>query len=359
MAHLDATLWLDWQDTNATNEKRFSEHGVVNIVKNSTPFADYISPSAKTRLAEHSSLRDVKIPVIKDQTVTVVETPGFNFIPDNLTESDEYSFVAYDIFSGFRQYDAEYANNTVNAEFDRNTKMTNIANAMADKKEEILLSVMEARKSQVWDFTTQANQGSEGGTYTFTGSDILTIDKAAQNETMFSPLSAMSHANKLGGNYSVVTSPAGLLVQKQEALKYGSDNEKNLRALGMIPASDMHTSHNIATSANFDGFWVRDGAIGMFSNFPFDFRNGTSIGDHERWSISPVELPFIGSRANIYTNKFSANATGLVGAGEDSNLIMSAGEEMAIWDRFYVVYRYNSDITTRAQDILKIQGLTS
>lgn len=358
MTFLSATEWLNWQDTNATSETRFSEHGVVNIVKNSTAFADYISPSARERLATHSSLRDVKIPVIKDQTVTVVETPGFTFIPDNLTESDEYSFVAYDIFSGFRHYPSLYANNTIDAEFDRNTKMTNVAQAMADKKEEILLTVLEARKSQVWDFTDQANIGSEGGTYTFTGGNILTVDKAAQNETMFSPLSAMSHANKLGGNYSIVTSPAGLLVQKQEALKYGSDNEKNLRALGMIPASSMHTSHNISTAVNFDGFWVRDGAIGMFSNFPADFRANTMVGD-AKWSVSPVELPFIGSRANIYTDSFKADATGLVTSGTDTNLIMSAGEEMAIWDRFYVVYRYNSDLAGKAQDIVKIQGLTS
>jgi hypothetical protein len=30
---------------------------------------------------------------------------------------------------------------------------------------------------------------------------------------------------------------------------------------------------------------------------------------------------------------------------------------MAIWVRFYVVYRYNSDLGTRVNDIVKIQGL--
>jgi hypothetical protein len=359
MAYLDATMWNDWQDTNAKNDKRFSEHGIVNLVKDSTASVDYVSPAAIQKLGESSSLRDVKIPVIKDQTVTVVQTPGFNFIPDNLTTSAEYSFTPVDVFSGFRHYPALYGNNTIEADFDRNVKMTNVANAVADEMESLLATTLTARKSQVLGYTTQLNQGAGSGTYSFTGGDVLTINKAAQQETMFSSLDEIMRANKLGGEYATVTSPAALAVQKLEALKFGEDNQKNIRAMGMIPVEDMHTSHNISTSANFDGYWVRKGAIGMYENFPYDFRNNTTTSGGEQWSISDVEIPFTRMRANIYTNKFAANATGLVSTGTDSNLIMSAGEEMAIWIRFYIVYRYNSDITTRAQDIVAIQGLTS
>jgi hypothetical protein len=362
MAFLDATVWLDWQDTNAQNEKRFSEQGIVNLTKNSTAFTDYISPSARDRFATFSDPRQIKIPVIVDQEVTVVTTPGFEFIPDNLTESQEYSFTVFDFFSGFRHYPAKYENNTLDAEFDRNVKMTNVSNALADKMEEILLTQLEARKSQLLDFTTQVNQSSGGGTYTFNGgTQTLEIDKAAQQETMFVNLNELMRANKLQGSYSVVNSPAGLAVQKQEAVKFGVANTKNIRDLGMIPAEDMHQSHNISAGSDvFNGFWVRDGAIGMFPNFPWDFRNGTTTGGGEQWSISPVELPFTRTKANIYTNKFSANATNLVsGSPSDSNLIMTAGEEMAIWIRIYVVYRFNSDLATRAQDIVKIKGLTT
>ena len=37
MAYLDATDWNDIQDTNATNEKRFSQLGIVDAVKDGTP----------------------------------------------------------------------------------------------------------------------------------------------------------------------------------------------------------------------------------------------------------------------------------------------------------------------------------
>lgn len=357
MAYLNATVLNDYQSRDAVNEKRFASHGVIDLVYNSTPFCDFITPSTIEKMATISGARAIKLPAIQDQTVTVVTSPGFNFIPDNLTTSVEYTFVAYDIFSGFRQYDATYENNNIDRDFDRDVKIKNVLNAMADYKESILTTVLDAQRSQTLDFTTQINQSSGGGTYTFTGGDILTINKAAQQETMFSSLSALMAANKLEGQYASVVSPAGLAVQKMEALKFGDGNTKNIQALGMIPADDMHNSHNISTSAVFDGYWVQKGAIGMFSNFPFDFRNSTTVGD-ATWTVTDVEMPMLRSRVNVFTDRFKANATSIVSAA-DTNVIMSAGEEMAMWDRFYVVYPYNSDLSVYPSGIVKIQGLTS
>lgn len=360
MALLDATVWNDWQAENATNEKRFAPHGVIDLVKKSTPFCDFITPSIIEKFNTFSGDRGIQIPVIQDQTVSVVTTPGFTFIPDNLTTSAQYTFTAYDVFSGFRHYPSVYANNTIDEKFDLNVKMTNVANAMADTVEGILTGVLDARRSQTLDFTTQINQSSGSGTYTFdTGTDTLTINKAAQQETMFSSLNELMRANKLGGDYATVVSPAGLAVQKMEAIKYGDANDKNIRALGMISAEDMHNSHNISAASDvFNGYWVRKGAIGIYTNHPYNFRVGTEVNS-AKWSVSDVELPFLGMRANIYTDEFKANASGLVATGTDTNVIMSAGMEMAIWARFYVVYPYNSDLANRPSDIVKIKGLTT
>ena len=61
MPNLDVTDWLDIQDTNVQNEKRFSQLGIVEAVKDSTPFVDYISAQAKTQLQETSSLRNIQL----------------------------------------------------------------------------------------------------------------------------------------------------------------------------------------------------------------------------------------------------------------------------------------------------------
>lgn len=358
MAFINATLWNDLQVSNATNEKRFSELGIIDAVKASTGSVDYVPPSAQQAMRELSSLRDIEIPVIKDQTVVVNATPGFTHIPSNLPESDKYFFQAYDVFSGFRHYPAANANNMIDSDFQRMAVMNNVAYAMGNTVESILSTQLEARKTQLLNFTTQVSQGD--GTFVFDGgTDKLNISKAAQKETMFYNLQALLEANELPGGYRIVTNRGGLAVQRSEAAKYGSNNEKNLQALGFLDSTRIHETGNISAGSDiFNGYFLRDGSIGVYENFPWDFRNGTRIAGRE-WNISDVELPHVKMRANIYTNSQATDATSLITAGTDSNLIMSHFEEMAIWVRFYVVYRYNSSLSTRANDIVKITGLTS
>jgi hypothetical protein len=359
MSYIDATDWLDLQISDATNEKRFAELGVIDSVKASTPATEeYIPPSAKTKMQEMSSLRDLQIPVFKDQTVTVNTTPGFGNIPSNLPESAEYAFTAVDVFSGFRHYPAQYANNAVDEAWGKRQVMKNVSYAMANQIESLLLTTLSARKTQQLGYTTQVSQGD--GTFSFsTGTDTLTVSKAAQKETMFFNLEALMNANELPGNYRIVTSRAGLAVQKSERAKYQTNNDKNLQALGMFDIDRMHESGNIsAGSDNFSGYLFRDGAIGVVENFPFDFRNGTQFAG-KQWSVSDMEIPFTRMRANLYINNEATDATALVGAGTDSNMIMTHFQEMAIWIRFYIVYRYNSDIANRVNDIVYMVGATS
>lgn len=357
MSFLNATLLNDLQSDQATNEKRFSQLGVIDAVKASTGSANYIPPSVKESLSSMSSLRNAEIPVIKDQQISVVTTPGFEYIPSNLPESDKYWFQPYDIFSGMRHYPSANANNMVDSEFQSREVLKNVLYAMGNKAEEILLASLDARKTQVLNHTEQVSATT--GDYAFdTTPDILKVKKAAQEETMFYSIEALMAANELPGNYRIVTNRAGLARQKAEALKYGAGNEKNINALGFFGADRMHESGNITSSVKFDGYMLRDGAIGVIENFPADFRQGTEING-KKWSVSDMELPFLKMRANIYTDKQATKATSLITSGEDSNLIMTHFEEMAIWSRFYIVYRYNSDLSTRANDIVKVQGLLS
>jgi hypothetical protein len=262
------------------------------------------------------------------------------------------------VFSGFRHYPASYANNSIDSDWARMEVMKNVAYAMGSSVETILATVLENRKSQQLGFTTQVSQGD--GTFTFsTVTDTLTVSKAAQKETMFYNLEVLMEANELGGGYRIVTNRGGLALQKAEQLKYGVNNDKNLQALGMFPMDRMYESGNISAGSDvFQGWLVRDGAIGVIENFPYDFINGTEIAGR-KWSITDVDLPFCRMRANIYTNSEATEATALITSGTDSNLKMTHFEEMGIWLRFYVVYRYNSSISTRANDIVKIVGATS
>jgi hypothetical protein len=358
MAYINATLWNDIQVTDATNEKRFSQLGIIDAVKDSTAFVDYIPPSAIEAMSMASSLRDVQIPVLKDQTVTVVTTPGFQYIPANLPESDQYTFQAYDVFSGFRHYPATYANNSVDSDWARMNVMKNVAYAIGNRIETILSTVIETRKTQQLGYTTQVSQGD--GTYSFsTSTDTLTISKAAQKETMFFYMEELMRANEVGGGYRFVGNRGAFATQRAEYLKYGVGQSKDLQALSVFPLDRLYESGNISAGSDvFSGYALRDGSMGIYENFPYDFRNGTEIAG-KKWTITDMELPFCRLRANIYTNSEATDATALISSGTDSNAIMTHFEEMAIWVRFYVVYRYNSDIANRVNDIVKIVGATS
>lgn len=357
MAFLNGTLLNDLQSDMATNEKYFSPLGVIDAVKDSTASANYIPPTVRENLSTISGLRKAEIPVIKDQSVTVVTTPGFEYIPSNLPESDKYWFQPYDVFSGMRHYPSANDNNMVDSEFQSREVLKNVLYEMGNTVEGILLTNLDARKTQVLGYTEQVSATT--GDYAFdTTPDILKIKKAAQDETMFYSAEALMGANEVGGNYRIVTNRAGLARQKAEALKYGANNEKNLQALGFFGADRMYESGNITTSEKFDGYMFRDGAIGVFENFPSDFRKGTEFAG-KKWAVSDMDLPFVNMRANIYTDTNATNATSLITSGIDTNLIMTSYEEMGIWVRFYVVYRYNSDLSTRVNDVVKVQGLTS
>lgn len=355
MAYLETTQWLDLQSTDGTSESRYSELGVLDLVKDSTPYTDYLRPSDKERLATMSSARDLQLPVLKEYTPVVLTTPGFPYIPANLPESDQYTFIAYDVFSGFRFFPASFENNAMDRDFVRMANMKRIVYEMGKTIEGILVTNLEARKSQQLDFTAQVSIGS--GTYSFnTGTDTLSINKAAQDNTMFYSLKEVMRANELDGTYRIVTSPAGLARQRAQMLQYGPNNAQNIAALGFAGFADrMYESHNLSAGSEiFTGYFVRDGAIGIVENFPYDFRAGTQFAG-KKWAVSDGEIPMLRMRCNIYVNNEATDATSLFSTS-DSNLIMTHFEETAIWARFYVVYRYNSLLATRANDIVKIVG---
>jgi hypothetical protein len=358
MSYLDSTVLNDFQATEAVNEKREANYGMLNLTKDSTPFVDYVPPSVQEKLNTISSARNAVIPVMKDQSVTVTTTPGFSNIPINLGESGTYYFTAYDIFSGFREYPSTFENNQIDSTWWRQQRLRNVLKAMAVAKDDIIETILEARKTQVLSYATQVSQGD--GTFTFqTGTDTLEINKAAQKDTMFPNLQALMAANQLPGQYRIVTSPGGLVVQTTEAYKYQDQQTKQLLwAQSAMPPDRRYVTDQISPSSDiFKGFLVRDGAIGIYENFPWDFRNGTMFAGKE-WGITDVEMPYVRSRMNFFTNNEATDATAILTTA-DTNNKMTHFKEMALWDRFYIVYRYNSDFTTRVNDIIKLAGLTT
>lgn len=359
MAYLDNVVLADYQDLTVQSEARKTKYGQLDLAIDSTAKVDFIPPSVKEKLTTATGQRNFKIPVLKDTEATAVLVPGFANIPINMGEADNMYFTAYDIFSGFRLFPASFAGSQIDAQAYINDRMRKVTEAMAAAAEGIINATFEARKTQVLDFTTQVSQGD--GVFDFDAdTDTLNVGKSAVKDTMFANLNALMIANKLEGDYSIVTNPAGLSSAVTNALKFGMANDKNIIQFEQaIPSARRYESHSINPGANiFNGYVVRDGAIGVYENFLWDFVNGTEFAG-KKWAVSDVPLQNIRMRVNTFINKEATDATSLFAAGTNKNMIMTTFEEMALWARFYVVYRYNSAITTKANDIVKISGLTT
>jgi len=357
--YLDQVVLADYQDLAVQSEIRKTKYGQLDVAIDSTPGVDYVPPSVIQKLATASGQQAYKIPILKDTEATATTVPGFANIPINLGLADSYYFTAYDVFSGFRLFPASFAGSQVDAQSYIKDRMMKVTQAMAAAAETIIGTVLEARKTQVLAYTNQISQGD--GVFQFDAdTDILNIGKAAVKDTMFANLNALMIANKLDGDYRIVTNPAGLSAAVTNALKYGVQNERNIIQFEpAIPANMRYESHSLVPGDDiFNGFMVRDGAIGLYENFLWNFANGTSFAGKE-WSVSDTALQNLRMRVNVFRNVEATDATSLFAAGTNKNLLMTTFEEMAFWARFYVVYRYNSDLTTRPQDIVKIKGLTS
>jgi len=360
MPNLDVTDLNDLQISDAQNDKRFQELGLVNIAKHSSAFVDYIPADAVTAMETMSSDRDLQIPVILDQTVVVNTDPGFNNIPPNLLTTSQFNFVGINIFSGFDHYPGQYANNVIAEERGKQAKMKNVLFAMGQALEGEINTVLEARKTQKLAFTTQISQGVGGQTYTFDETpDILKVNKAAQQNTMFTNIDEVMTANDLGGRYSYVSSRAGFAVQKHEMATLGQGNAKDLQALGMPDASFLHQSNTISAGSDvFNGFAIRDGAVGIITNHPWDFRDGTEFAG-KKWSVTDQEMPFLRGKINVWTDNEATDARALAASGTNSDLQMTHVQRMGMWWRGFIVFRFNNDLANRANDVVKLQGLTT
>ena len=358
MAYLTSTVLDDLQVKGGLDEAREGNYGIIDFAKASTARVDYVDSEVISALQTMSGARDANLPVIKDGSVTVGTTPGFANIPINLGETATYAFTAYDVCSGIRLYPSTFENNAVSIQNYVNAQTKKILKGCAETAEGIIETVMEARKSTLLDNTAQVSQGA--GTFTFdAATDVLQINKAAQNDTMFAYLQQLMLANKLGGEYGIVTNPAGLAFNTVDAMKYQAYQATYKEwDQGNMALSNRFISDSISPSSDvFHGWLARLGSVGVINNFPYDFRMGTETAG-KKWSISNTELPYIKMRANVFTNTEATDATAMVTAS-DTNAIMTTFEEMFLWFRFYVLYPYNSDLSTRASDIVKITGLTT
>lgn len=353
---ISSTILSALQPDKTVDEKFYSSRGLVDLIANSSRSMDFIPPSVMERMRTLGSERAANLPAINDQNMIVETTPGFNFIPSNLPTTATYTFTAVDVFSGARFYDATFAENQVDKDWERANRLKSIMYDMAKVKETLSAAVLETIKTQKLGGITQVNAASAGNIAFSEVTDTLTFDKAAQLDQMFTHVDQLFSINEIPGKVSYVTNRGGLHAQINNALKNGAANAENLQALGLPDVNRYYQTTSIDSDGDiFNGYAIQDGAIGYVSNHPYDFARGTKVNGKE-WSISDMEMEWTRSQLNVYTQSEATEATSLVNS---SNTVMTTFDEIALWDRFYIVYPYNSDRANRVSGVFKIEGTTA
>lgn len=350
---IDFSALNAYQDRMTQTEKEVQRYGLIECLKHNSPMNKVLTPTLRAHLQTVEG-RTTEYTGLKEDVITTTSVESFT-IPANLSDSEQKTLTSISIFSGFQVYPAWFQNNTIALQDYLSNKFDEVFAAMAAAKETQIVNLLNTNKTQVWNGTTQVNNGD--GTFTFdTGTDTLTANKAAQKDVLFSNLKTLFRINKKVGGYNSVVNEGGYNLALNEIFKFGAQNDENrqflknqlpiyFESLGISPGSDQFVS-----------YWLRDGAIGGVQNYPFDFRTGTVV-DSKVWGIMDTPAPYIGEVLNVYNNKEAVDASSL---GETtSHLKMTSMNEWGFLDKFFLVSEYNSDLSTRPNAIVKTIGATS
>lgn len=354
MAYIDQTIMASIQDSLAQDERKYNRTGIVDAAHKSTEFVDFVSPMLQEKLKTISSAQGFSVPVIKDGTAISVSTPGFDKTPDNRLETDTINWVAVDVFSGYKITESDFADNLLTVEQYAQVQTKRCLESMAIAKENAIKSILDARKTQTLGYLDVLNSHSEGA-YSFVGGK-LRANKAAIKDTFYYDLDTLMRNNKVSGGTLLVTSAGGDDAIMKTMLKNGAgqsvDKSWASKYMGM---DNIFVSDSITPGVGnvFEGYLIEKGSVGIYENFPYDFAKGKELADR-KWFVTPEKMPFVNQKLNVHISESAVDGRGKFDRG--SNSVMTTEETVSLWARFYVVYKYNSDIANKVNPIVAIEA---
>lgn len=347
MAYTDATFLTDFQQSDAVQrELRTAPFGIIDAIKADTPFYKQLTPALKAHI-ETQMNRSFKMPALQEDTITSATVESFT-IPANISTSEATTANLVTLFSGFHWYDALAVENQISKEDYINNKLMEIFKSFAAAKEATTFTAIDGQKSQVLPQNALANDG-----YSYAAS-ALTVSLAAQQQRMFQNLKVIGEQNGMKPMTKLVSS-FGIKALENYNDMYGASNGADLQNQGFIP--EIFTSNNVTNSARWTGYLFEEGSFAYVNNFKHDFVKGSSLGDHVKFDISDVEMPFINERVMTYYEKDKADASSL--QTNSSQYQMSMVEKFGFIHRYVILTPYNSAIGSRFNPVIKVVGATS
>lgn len=342
MAYLLDTELSAIQTSTTDTELRTKTHGAIPFVQNQTGSVTALTQEVKTAI-ENANGQYVDISALQEMTPNVTTSFSYDITP-NLSTSDKTRVTVYTFFSSFQYNPYTFVNNAIAGSEYKQNKLKEIDKALASSVANTMLTVLDARKSQVLDVT-----GAPAGIL-FNAGDYITVNAAEQAKPFFDKLETIMMQNDLDGTYSAVATHS-LRHILADIKQYGSSNDKNLLAQSF---PDTYFESNLAVTANSNAtaYLVKDGAMGVQQTYPAIFKANENRIPGIEFSIGGFPLPQTGMQPLIMKQVAAYDESALSGHQAAG---MSLVENYKVGVSFAVVSTYNSDIATRVNDVVKVE----
>lgn len=348
MAYILETELNAYQTLRAQTEMKTPKHGVIPFVLEQTPLVQVDMDTVEK--IKNANGRSVDISAIKESTPTVASAFSYT-IPALYGETDKTTVTIYNLWTGFHFNALDFANNAIAAEQFKLARIQECDKALSKEAAEILLSVLDTRRTQVLTDTGAPTGVAFDGT-----ADALEIALAQQSNPFFDYINTILAQNDIDGDAMAVASHSIGHILANHRL-YGANNDKNL--LGQsFPSIKGEASLTPTAGSNATAYVVKAGAIGLFPSYPIEFASGGAGAPADvKFGVGSVALPMSGLKPLLYeeVQKFDGTALGTA----RPTAAMTYKTIYGIGLSFGVVTSYNSDLANRVNDIVKVELLSA
>lgn len=288
-----ATLAQDFRANSPgfdANEFRMTNMGITNAYKNQSDSVDsIISPELKDK-AMASAGRNVKIPVIDYQDVTVRTTRPL-VIPTYANNSALVTVTWVTMAFGFPMRTAEHFNNDIDFQKDFNKKYAAMLVKFASTLEGYGAANLNTNKTLV---INGATSGTTVGGHTLVSGVVNETTDALKNAEIYSDLPPMMGQNDFYTNGLDIIGNQGLhaIMRRQEG--FGDANTENKKIQYANNNFQWSNSITDAVSKSATGYAVAPGNLGLLFRIEPDALLRTDLGQGTKWDqivLPGLEIP--------------------------------------------------------------------
>lgn len=350
MALLDLTALNAYitSEVDDENKKYSFANGLIDCAKFNTQSQEFMTADVQERI-KNSNGRQIDISALVDSEFTVATSLSLT-LSANRSTSAKTTVSVLTAFTSFYDDYGIYANNAIAREQDYMSKFRKADKALANAIGGSVYTALNTRKTQVFDTSSVV------GGISFDGTNFnadVTLD-AQKTMPIYEELIGVFNDNGIDGGLGEfnIVGDQGFTTLDAFRGQFGANNQVELQQTPFTSFRDTSGSITRLADDRGSGFLMRNGAVSLVPSVPIEFANGVTIGgDVSVWDYGDMELPYTKMRPLLFSRKAENDASTIGGSA------MSMVQQIGVGVQYAIVTSYNSDLTTKVNDIVRVNLL--